>query len=143
MHQRPRVKLPRFASSRSLAGLAAIAALIGACSSPPPPVARYASSSRAVRAARDAGAAGVPAAAKHLALAEDQLARARRLIDDGQPQEAAWLLARAQSDADLAVGLAREAHAEAAAVATAKRVRQLADAMSRAGEQRPPGGAAR
>lgn len=54
------------------------------------------------------GAFGMSAAKMHLALATDQAAVARTMAGSGDPR-AVMLLARAQSDADLAVGIARKA----------------------------------
>jgi hypothetical protein len=49
---------------------------------------------------------GMSAAKMHLALATDQAAVAKTMAGSGDPR-AVMLLARAQSDADLAVGIAR------------------------------------
>ena len=102
-----------------------------ACGSSPPPTARYASTSASIRAAHEVGAEKVPDAQLHLAMAEDQLNQAKRLMNDGDNEKAAWLLARAQSDADLAVALAREADTRAAADNVSAQIKQVSDQSQR------------
>jgi hypothetical protein len=80
-----------------------------ACSGTPPPTARYASSQAAVRAAVELNAAQIPAAQLHLKLAEDQLEYGKRLMATGDNKRADYVLFRAESDADVAVALAKEA----------------------------------
>ena len=67
-----------------------------------------------MRAASEVGAAGVPAARLHLQMARDQTVTAKRMAANGDDR-APLLLARAESDAELALGMAREAtvHADA------------------------------
>lgn len=62
----------------------------------------------------------------HLRFAEDQVARARRLIDEGEHERAGWLLVRAEADADVAAALTREAAHKSAAEETNARARALA-----------------
>jgi hypothetical protein len=54
------------------------------------------------------GALGMPPAKEHLELAEDQFELAKIMAASGNPRSLLFL-ARAQSDIDLALGLAREA----------------------------------
>lgn len=79
-----------------------------------------------MRSARDHGATQLPDAALHLRLAEDQVVRARRLINDGEHERAAWLLVRAEADATVAEALAREAEQKNAAEDASTRARHLA-----------------
>ncbi len=79
-----------------------------ACAGSPPPTARMASAEAAVRAAHDVGAERVPEAQLHVKLAEEQIARARTLINSGDNQRADLMLRRANADAELGVALARE-----------------------------------
>lgn len=88
---------------------ACLAAFAAACASAPPPTARLASSEAAVRAAEELRADNTPAAQLHLKLARDQLGEAKRLMANGDNERAEYVLLRAQSDADVAVALAREA----------------------------------
>lgn len=61
-----------------------------------------------IRGAEELGATGVPAAKLLLELAKDQTAAAKKMADDGD-ERAVLVLARAEADAELALGLAREA----------------------------------
>jgi len=79
-----------------------------ACASSPPPHEREASSAAAIRAANEVGASQVPQAALHLKLAQEQLERARAQMKNGDNEEAAYTLLRAQADAELALAIARE-----------------------------------
>ncbi|HKQ68570.1 MAG TPA: DUF4398 domain-containing protein [Polyangiaceae bacterium] len=81
---------------------------MAACSSAPPPHERAASSEAAIRAAREVGAEQVPQAALHLKLAQEALEKGKNQIKDGDNAEAAYTLLRAQSDAELALAMARE-----------------------------------
>ena len=86
---------------------------------------RTESSTSDIRAAEEMGANTVPRAALHLQLAKEQLAKARALADDGQKEEADSMLARAESDAMLAVALSREDNEKSEAEAAVARVRKL------------------
>ena len=66
----------------------------------------------AVAGAEVGGAASEPKAALHLKLAKEQVAKAESLIADGDNEEAARVIDRAQADADLALSLAKEATSE-------------------------------
>lgn len=70
-----------------------------------------------IRTAEQLGAEGSPDAARHLALARAEVKRAHELWDDGKKAEAHLSLQRAEADAALAMALAREAPARAAAEA--------------------------
>lgn len=94
--------------------LALLLSAATACAARPLPAARVGSAEAAVRSAREHGATRLPEAALHLRLAEDQVTRARRLIDEGELEHAEWLLVRAEADANLADALAREAEQRAA-----------------------------
>ena len=79
----------------------------------------------AIRAAEEVGAKQVPKAALHLKMAQDQLATAQALTADGEEEEASIMFARAESDAELALLLAREAKARQDADAAMKNVDEL------------------
>ena len=98
------------AMGAAVIGLAAIA--VGCGASAAPPVERLASTDAAVRSARELGALSDPQAALHLKLADEQVARARQLMHDGDNKHADLLLQRARSDAELAVMLTKERAAE-------------------------------
>lgn len=94
--------------------LALLFATAAACAARPLPAARVGSAEAAVRSAREHGATRLPEAALHLRLAEDQVTRARRLIEEGELEHAQWLLVRAEADASVAEALAREAEQRSA-----------------------------
>ena len=75
---------------------------------------RLESSEASIRGAEELGASGVPAARLHVQLAKDQTAQAKQMAADGDDR-AGLVLARAEADAELALGLAREVavHGEA------------------------------
>ena len=94
-----------------------------------PSTTRIESSEAAIRSARDLGADRIPDAAVHLELAQRQLDRAHQYIDDGDDNNARWMLVRADADAHLALALTREARTREAAEAIATRVRDLSGSM--------------
>jgi hypothetical protein len=67
-----------------------------------------------MRGAEELGAAQVPPAALQLQLAQEELERARRLMDDGKNDRAHAMALRAVNDAELAIALTREAQARQA-----------------------------
>jgi uncharacterized protein DUF4398 len=92
-----------------LLGLVAVAVLTTGCGGAPPPTDRLAASEAAIRGAQEVGAQSVPEAALHLKLAQEQVTKAKAMIDDGGGSpEAERLLMKAQADAELALALARE-----------------------------------
>ena len=68
---------------------------------------------------------GAPAAELHLKLAQDQLDKAKALIEDKDNEEATDLLVRAEADADYALALAQEWEAKARAAAAQKQLQEL------------------
>ena len=122
-----------------------IAIVIGAltcmsCASAPVPTQRYANANAAVRSAEVINADGVPAAALHLRMARDQLARGQRLIKDGDNEEAGRVLMRAEADAQTAVEIAREARAKQEAAQALEQVKQAqAQAQMQQMQQQPEG----
>ena len=91
-------------------------AVIGmtSCATVQIPPDRLEGSESSIRGAEEMGAASVPAARLHVQLAKDQTAMAKKMAADGD-ERAVLVLARAEADAELALGLAREVtvHAEA------------------------------
>jgi hypothetical protein len=85
------------------------------CASAPAPTDQMTSAKAAVRSAEELGASGVPEADLHVKLAQEQIAHANKLIEEGENERAARLLQRAAADAELAVALAKEAAARNAA----------------------------
>src|SRR4051812_2254256 len=81
--------------------------LTGCAASPMPPE-RNPSTEASIRGAEEAGANGVPAARLHLQMAKDEEDEAQRLLAHGD-ERARLVVLRSQADAELALGLAREA----------------------------------
>jgi len=81
---------------------------LGACASAPPPHDRMASSEASIRAANEAGADRIPQGALELKLAQEEVEKAKALMRDGDNGPAAFMLLRAQADAELALALAHE-----------------------------------
>jgi hypothetical protein len=96
-------------------------AVIGmtSCATVQIPPDRLESSESSIRSAEEMGAASVPAARLHVQLAKDQTATAKKMAADGD-ERAVLVLARAESDAELALGLAREVAVHAEAVRAAE-----------------------
>ena len=88
------------------------ATLAIACASAPKPTQKLADTQAALRAADEVGAQNVPQAQLYSRLAEDQLARAQKLIEDDENEKAASMLERAKADAELALALSRKAKVE-------------------------------
>ena len=87
---------------------------LSGCATVQIPAERLEGSEASIRGAEELGATNVPAARLHLQLARDQTAQAKQLAADGDDR-ATLVLARAEADAELALGLAREVavHADA------------------------------
>jgi hypothetical protein len=84
---------------------------LGCEASFPPPTQRMADAESAERSARELGADSNPAARLQVRLANEQIARAKLLVTDGENQRADFVLMRARADAELALALAREQNA--------------------------------
>jgi hypothetical protein len=83
-----------------------------ACASAPKPTQKLAEAQGALRAADEVGAANVPQAQLYSRLAEDQMVRAQKLMEDDENEKAAGMLDRATADAELALALSRRAKVE-------------------------------
>jgi uncharacterized protein DUF4398 len=84
------------------------ALIVGCGASYAPPSQHLADAQAAERSASDLGAAAQPNAQLHLQLAHEQILAANAAIRDGDNERADRLLARAKSDAELAIALTRE-----------------------------------
>jgi hypothetical protein len=94
--------------------LAAMAFCTAACASFPEPTQRMADAESAHRSAIELGANNQPSAQLHVKLAEEQMARAKVRITEGDNKAADSLLIRSKADSELALALAREQHANIA-----------------------------
>lgn len=89
--------------------LLVMACLAGGCAgSHPPPTQQLANLQAATRSATELGARTEPRAQLYLKLAEEQLALARVAMKNDDNEGATRLIARAKTDAELAVALMRE-----------------------------------
>lgn len=90
-----------------------LAAVLGAftafgCAGAAPPTERLTTAEAAIRGAMEVDANSLPRGALHLKLAQEQVDKAKRYIEDDMNQRADLALRRAQADAELAIALARE-----------------------------------
>lgn len=81
--------------------------LTGACASKQLSQSTLSDTQAAMQSANEIGAAKLPESQLHLKYANDQLATAKRLMDDGDEKRAHRMLDRAHADAELALALAR------------------------------------
>ena len=81
---------------------------VGGCAAYQIPPDRLERSEASIRGAEEVGAPSVPAARLHLQMAKDETASAKRMAADGD-ERSVLVLSRAESDAELALGMAREA----------------------------------
>jgi hypothetical protein len=111
---------------KTMAWMGAASVALGACaSSGPVPAERLAKSEAAIRIAQETGAQKVPPAALHLKVANDELAMAKKLIENGDNRRAEYILMRAEADANAALSLTREVQARNDAQKTLDEVQRL------------------
>lgn len=102
-----------------------VAALCAACGGGAVPAQELASAKSAARTAEELGAKQQPQSALHLKLAQDQIAEAERLVQDGENQKARMMLEQARADAELALALTRELRERRAAEQALMKVEEL------------------
>ncbi len=83
------------------------ASMLFACASYPKPTENLIASKASLRGAEEAGALTHPQASLQIKLAQEEVARAQRLMEDGENERADYVLMRAKADADLALVMAR------------------------------------
>lgn len=111
---------------KALVLMGAASVLLGACaSSGPVPASKVAQPEAAIRNAQALGADRIPTAAVHLRVANEALNMARQLMAEGDNVRAEYVLLRAQSDAEVALSLAREVQAHNQAQQTLAEVEKL------------------
>ena len=108
-----------------LLGVSLLGVSLTGCATAPEPTERVASTQAAIRSAEEVGAKQVPQAALHLQLAHEQADRAKQLIQAGDNERAGYILMRAESDAELALAMARESSLRSDAQHALERVRAL------------------
>jgi hypothetical protein len=89
-----------------------VAVLAAACGKQAIPTERLGRAEGAVRSAQETGAASEPSAALHLKLAQENLARAKIAVNEGNNERATYLLMRSEADAELAKSLNDESKAK-------------------------------
>jgi hypothetical protein len=101
-------------------------ALLGlaGCASVPIPPYQLERSEASIRGAEEVGALGVPAARLHLQLAKDETETAKKMATKGDDR-AVLVMARAESDAELALGLAREVQVHGDALKAAEDLKAI------------------
>jgi hypothetical protein len=100
-----------------------------ACASAPVPADKLARSQAAVRSAEEMNAEAHPDSALYLKLAREQLEDAKKILKDGDNGRAAYVLQRAEADAQLALNLAKEKAARLEAQKTIENVQQIKTQM--------------
>jgi hypothetical protein len=113
-----------FAAYGTLVAMTASLGLV-ACGSAPPPTAKLATTSAAIRTATELHANEIPAAQLHLKYAQDQEATAKKYMADGDNEKATWLLARSEADAEVAIAIAKEQTAQAQAAKAQQEVQAI------------------
>src|SRR5215472_2804584 len=98
----------------ALMAIASVSVLMACGSSFPPPTDQYAAAEKDLGRAQEGGAAAVPDAKLHLQLAQEDLAKAKELMDKDN-QRAASLISRASAEAELSLNLSKQAQAQAQA----------------------------
>jgi hypothetical protein len=109
----------------ALSRILAFGAVLAACSSSHPLPANYVPTQAAISAADAVGAKNQPRAALHLKMARDQVAQAQALSARGKDHEAALMLDRARTDAEMALMLTRETEARSEVTEARREVQGL------------------
>jgi hypothetical protein len=112
-----------YAVALALSG--SLALFAAGCGSYPAPTERMAQAEAAIRGAQEIGAASVPAAALSVKLAQEEVQKAKQLMQDGDNRKAELTLLRAQADADLALAQARESQAKIEAAQVLEQAKAL------------------
>jgi len=98
--------------SSILAGVVALAGATACGASFPAPTQRMADAMSAERSAEEVGANSNPQAQLHIKLAQEQIAKAKGQMADGDNERAEYTLVRAKADAELALAIARAMNAK-------------------------------
>jgi hypothetical protein len=91
--------------------LAALPLASGCSPSWPEPKQPLADAEAAARSAREVGAESQPAAKLEVTLADEQIAEAKKSIEEDDNERATYQILRARADAELALALAHEQNA--------------------------------
>jgi hypothetical protein len=107
--------------------LGSMAVACGGSALPPPSVTE---AEKAISAADAVNADYTPQGALHLRMARDRLSEAKKLLEDGDEEEARLVLEGAKADAELALLFARTAEARVAAEQARRDVNELTSGQS-------------
>jgi hypothetical protein len=116
---------------QTLFGSFGIGIIATACGGAAVPQEQMTAAQASIRAAEVGGEQGDPQAGLLLKKAKDQVAEAKKLIEDGQNHRAEMMLLRAEADAELALALAQELATKNEAAAAQKQVEELRERQSR------------
>lgn len=109
-------------------------ALAGCGATKPVPADKLARAQETVRLAEASPATSTdPKALQHLQLAKSQLDRGKKLMIDGESEDAQWVLMRAESDAKAALYLSHARAAKADAQQTIEAIQHAMSAMEQQG----------
>jgi hypothetical protein len=112
----------------------AVTMLVGCGTTSPVPADKLARAQEALRQAEAAPAtASDPKAMQHLQLAKSQLSYAKKLMVDGDNEDARWVLMRAEADAEAAHELANAQTSKMDAQQTIDAIRQAMALMQQGG----------
>ena len=119
---------------KTLMLVVAVATLAGCGAATPIPADRLARAQETVTLAESMPATTTdPKALQHLQLAKNQLTHARKLMIDGENEDAKWVLMRAEADAKAALYLANASAAKTDAQQTIESIRQAMSTMQQGG----------
>jgi outer membrane murein-binding lipoprotein Lpp len=110
---------------RQILGFVVCAVLVAGCGSYPAPTDRVSSAEAAIRGAQEVGSSSVPAAALSVKLAQEEVQKAKQLMQDGDNKRAELILMRAQADAELALAQSREQQAKTEASTALDQVKAM------------------
>ena len=110
---------------RHVLGFVVCGALAIGCGSYPAPTERVSSAEAAIRGAQEVGSANVPQAALSVKLAQEEVQKAKQLMQDGDNKRAELISMRAQADAELALAQSREQQAKTEAQQALDQVKAL------------------
>jgi hypothetical protein len=114
-----------------LFGSFGIAIIATACGGAAVPQEQLTAAQAAIRAAEVGGDPGDPQAGLLVKKAKDQVAEAKKLIENGENHRAEMMLLRAEADAELALALAQELATKNEAAAAQKQVQELRERQTR------------
>ena len=108
---------------RAMIIVAAVAA--AGCATTPVPADKYARARASIKSAEVMNVDRVPSAAAYLRTAKDELEQAKKMLKDGENEQAEYMLLRAEAAGEAALNLAKETWAKEDAARTIQNVQQM------------------